>query len=102
MAPEYLLDGTISEKMDVYAFGVILLELLTRLPAFDLVEKISLITKVDGSLDLLKDDNDVTGVLGFTDKGLKLESGWSVHVPIVTGTFLILSSSGYFTCVDIF
>ncbi|GBG87275.1 hypothetical protein CBR_g45335 [Chara braunii] len=29
MAPEYMLSGILSEKIDVYAFGVILLELLT-------------------------------------------------------------------------
>jgi serine/threonine protein kinase len=28
VAPEYLLDGKLTEKSDVYAFGVVLLELL--------------------------------------------------------------------------
>ncbi|KAK9664378.1 hypothetical protein RND81_14G037300 [Saponaria officinalis] len=30
LAPEYLLDGKLTDKSDVYAFGVVLLELLTR------------------------------------------------------------------------
>lgn len=29
MAPEYLMHGKMSDKIDVYAFGIVLLELLT-------------------------------------------------------------------------
>lgn len=29
IAPEYFMNGTVSDKIDVYAFGVILLELLS-------------------------------------------------------------------------
>lgn len=30
MAPEYFMYGKVNDKIDVYAFGVVLLELLTR------------------------------------------------------------------------
>lgn len=38
-APEYSLSGLVSEKTDVYAFGVVLLELLSGLNVTDFLRK---------------------------------------------------------------
>lgn len=35
MAPEYLTSGRVSDKIDAYSYGLVLLELLTGLPAYD-------------------------------------------------------------------
>ena len=35
MAPEYLLHGLVSEKVDIFAFGVVLLELISGRDNFD-------------------------------------------------------------------
>lgn len=32
MAPEYILNGKLTEKVDVYSFGVVLLEVVTGIP----------------------------------------------------------------------
>ena len=50
MSNEYLRDGTVSEKMDVYAYGVCLLELWTRLPAYDSTRNQSLVARVEDGI----------------------------------------------------
>ena len=47
MAPEYLMMGTVSYKIDSFSFGVVLLEVLTGLPALDEGrEEISLVSHI--------------------------------------------------------
>lgn len=47
MSPEYFMHGMVSEKSDVFAFGVVLLELITGRPAVD-SDKKSLVIWVGG------------------------------------------------------
>lgn len=51
IAPEYLADGVISTKMDVFAFGVVLLELISGREAIDEEEGKLLWASVSGILD---------------------------------------------------
>ncbi|KAF6176561.1 hypothetical protein GIB67_034423, partial [Kingdonia uniflora] len=51
LAPEYFMNGTVDEKTDIYAYGVLLLELITGLRPLDDSEK-SLVMRAKHLLDL--------------------------------------------------
>jgi serine/threonine protein kinase len=70
IAPEYLMDGIVSTKMDVFSFGVVLLELLSGKEAIDEEGKVSLWSQMDGVLD----GNDrIERLRGFLDEDLLME-----------------------------
>ncbi|XVF78036.1 hypothetical protein PTKIN_Ptkin14bG0096000 [Pterospermum kingtungense] len=67
IAPEYLVDGLVSTKMDVFSFGVVLLELISNKEAIDEEGKL-LWASVDGILDGNEERkvNKVQGIDGWT------------------------------------
>ncbi|KAH7277962.1 hypothetical protein KP509_38G017200 [Ceratopteris richardii] len=71
VAPEYLLDGIISEKTDVYAFGVVLLELITGHKSIDRSMPVGLQSLVTWAAPLLKERNKLMELL---DPKLQRES----------------------------
>ncbi|GLJ23039.1 hypothetical protein SUGI_0434780 [Cryptomeria japonica] len=68
MAPEYLSDGLVTPMMDVYAFGVILLEILSGKPAVSKRGKNFLLA--DTISPLLEGDNAVENLRGWMDQSL--------------------------------
>ncbi len=76
MSPEYLQYGTISEKLDVYAFGVVLLSLLTGLPVRDAARQRPWLSEhAQAAIDALQDDaNNLDGMAALYD-------GAVVHPP---------------------
>lgn len=93
MSYEYLKDGVVSEKMDVYAFGVVLLELLTRQVAYDEKRREpSLSSTVEEGLEDLIKDSDTGVVLALTDAMLAQDPDWAVHTPLVLELWRIAGS----------
>lgn len=72
IAPEYLSDGVISTKMDVYAFGVILLELISGKEAIDSNGNV-LWASVNKIVDT-KEDGKERALIRFMDDSLLEES----------------------------
>ncbi|OMO54745.1 hypothetical protein CCACVL1_27623 [Corchorus capsularis] len=72
IAPEYLADGVVSTRMDVFSFGVVLLELISGREAIDQEGKL-LWASVDGILDG-NEERKVKKVSEFMDRRLLEES----------------------------
>ncbi|KAI4327541.1 hypothetical protein L6164_019990 [Bauhinia variegata] len=69
MAPEYLENGVVSTKLDVYAFGVLILEMLTgkEVAAFYTEDKVNL---SDALRAILGEESDQERLRGFMDPSL--------------------------------
>lgn len=80
VAPEYLLDGTVSEKSDVYAFGVVLLELITGRKPIDMAMPIGSQSLVTWAAPQLTERAKLTQLL---DPALQKDSMDSKHLPQV-------------------
>lgn len=68
MAPEYVILGTVTEKIDVYSFGIVTLELITGKKRVEWIsdhESVSL-------LDLVYDLQQKGDILGVVDQDLKM------------------------------
>ncbi|CAK9136671.1 unnamed protein product [Ilex paraguariensis] len=72
IAPEYLADGVVSTKMDVFSFGVVLLELVSSREVIDEEGKV-LWANVDGILEG-RDEKKARRLKGWMDNGLLQES----------------------------
>ncbi|XP_004301598.1 PREDICTED: protein LYK5-like [Fragaria vesca subsp. vesca] len=70
MAPEYMEDGVITPKMDVFTFGVVLLELLSGKPASGDEEYMLLYASISG---VLEGDDVRDKIKGFMDPSLRLQ-----------------------------
>ncbi|KAM5574069.1 protein LYK5-like [Rosa sericea] len=68
MAPEYMEDGVITPKLDVFAFGVVLLELLSGRPASGDEEYTLLYSSISG---VLEGDHVRDNIKGFMDPSLR-------------------------------
>ncbi|EEF45192.1 serine-threonine protein kinase, plant-type, putative [Ricinus communis] len=72
IAPEYLTDGVVSTRMDVFSFGVVLLELISGKEAIDEEGRV-LWAKVSGNWDG-NEEKKVKRLKGFMDESLLRES----------------------------
>ncbi|XP_073027486.1 serine/threonine receptor-like kinase NFP [Primulina eburnea] len=72
IAPEYLADGVVSTKMDVFSYGVVLLELISGREAIDEEGRV-LWASVNGILDG-KEERKLTRLRGWMEDGLVDES----------------------------
>jgi hypothetical protein len=52
LAPEYFMHGIVDEKIDVFAFGVLLLEIITSRRAVDTASRQSIVAWVNASVTL--------------------------------------------------
>lgn len=80
VAPEYFLDGIVSEKSDVYAFGVMLLELITGRKPIDMAMPIGSQSLVTWAAPQLTERAKLTQLL---DPALRKDSMDSKHLPQV-------------------
>ncbi|KAM7257364.1 hypothetical protein ACFE04_013105 [Oxalis oulophora] len=71
IAPEYLADGIVSTKMDVFSYGVVLLELLSGKEAIDEEGRVSLWSRVGGVLE--GNGKNMEKLRGFVDEVLIIE-----------------------------
>jgi serine/threonine protein kinase len=83
LAPEYILDGVVSTKMDVFSFGVVLLELVSGREAIDGEGKL-LWKSVEGILEGTEESKE-TKVRGFMDGVLLRETSSMESVMNVMG-----------------
>ncbi|MBA0749493.1 hypothetical protein Gogos_003412 [Gossypium gossypioides] len=83
IAPEYVADGVVSTKMDVFSFGVVLLELVSGREAIGEGGKL-LWGSVNGVLDG-SEERKVKKVKEFMDGGLEREGCWMESVMNVMG-----------------
>jgi len=69
MAPEYLEHGFVSTKMDVYSFGVLMLEILTGKDVKELYERFSIMSDI--LIPVLNEKKGKQSLVDFMDPSLQ-------------------------------